>query len=170
MSKSVFRLFILLLVSCNLSLLLQSCGFHLRGTIELPESMKAVNVQGGGTNSALVREISRFLESSGTIVVGSSKEATAILIIHKAKQDRRVLSVSSSTARVQEYELSYRVEFSIIKPGGDEILPRQTVMLLRDYQFDENDVLGKGSEEGILRKEMEKEMTLAILRRLRTRK
>lgn len=166
MSKSVFRLFILLLVSCNLSLLLQSCGFHLRGTIELPDSMKAVYVE-GGSRSALTNELSRFLQSSGATVVNRSQDATAILIIHQAKLDRRLLTVSSSTAKAQEYKLTYQVEFSIVKPGGGELLPRQKVTLVRDYQFDVNDVLGKGSEEEILRKEMEKEMTLTMLRRLR---
>lgn len=169
MSKSVFRLFVLYLVSCSLVLLLQSCGFHLRGTIELPESMKAVHVE-SGSRSALTSELSRFLQSAGATIVERSSDATAILIIHQAKQDRRLLTVSSSTAKAQEYKLTYRVEFSIVKPGGGELLPRQKVTLVRDYQFDESDVLGKGSEEEILRKEMEKDMTLAMLRRLRIMK
>ena len=166
MYKPDFRLLALLLVMCGF---LQACGFHLRGTIDLPESMKAVYVE-GGSRSALTNELSRFLQNAGATIVERSSDATAILIIHQAKLDRHLLTVSSTTAKAQEYKLTYRAEFSIVKPGGGELLPRQTVTLIRDYQFDENDVLGKGSEEEILRKEMEKEMTLAMLRRLRIMK
>ena len=169
MSKSIFRVFFLLLVACSLSLFLQSCGFHLRGTINLPDSMKTVYVQ-NSSGSGIAGELSRVMKSSGATVVNNPSEATAILVIHSAKQDRRVLSVSSTTARVQEYELSYFVDFSVVDPGGKELYPHKIVTLLRDYRFDENDVMGKGSEEGILRKEMEKEMALSILRRLRAQK
>ena len=169
MSKSIFRVLFLLLVVCNLSLFLQSCGWHLRGSIELPDNMKTVYVQ-SSSGIGLVRELNRVLKSSGATVVNDPTGATAILMIRSAKQDRRVLSVSSTTARAQEYELSYIVDYSIENSHGKELYPHQTVTLLRDYRFDENDLLGKGSEEGILVKEMEKEMALSILRRLRARK
>ncbi|MCK4952100.1 MAG: hypothetical protein KAS48_09785 [Gammaproteobacteria bacterium] len=141
----------------------------MRGTIVLPDNMKTVYVQSNSGNG-LVRELNRVLKSSGATVVNNAAGATAILMIRSAKQDRRVLSVSSTTARAQEYELSYIVDFSIEGSHGKELYPRQTATLLRDYRFDENDVLGKGSEERILIKEMEKDMALSILRRLRVRK
>lgn len=158
----------LYLLSCILYLLLTSCGFHLRGSVQLPPQMDVVYIQGGG-DGLMVQELRRALNASGARLVNEVGEANAILEILRADQERRVLSVGSS-ARVQEYELNYTVEFAVLRRDGSVLVPEQSVRIRRDYRYDENDVLGKSSEEDLIRKEMERDMAHTMMRKMRAGK
>lgn len=168
MKINVNRSAVLYFVSCVLFLSLQSCGFHLRGSVQLPPEMERTYIQGSGSAS-MMQELRRSLTASGATLVAEVDQATAILEIVQASQDRRVLTVGSS-ARVREYELSYTVEFGVHRRDGAVLVPVQTLQLRRDYVFDENDVLGKSSEEELVRQEMEREVAHSLLRRLRVGK
>lgn len=158
----------MLLVASYSALLLSSCGFHMRGSVQLPPEMERTYIQGSGS-TAMMLELRRSLTASGATLVSEVDQASAILEIIQAQQDRRVLTVGS-TARVREYELSYTVEFGVQRRDGAVLVPVQTLMLRRNYVFDENDVLGKGSEEELVRREMEREVAQGLLRRLRVGK
>ena len=165
MKININKLATLYLVSCILLLSLQSCGFRMRGSVQLPPEMEMTYIQGAGS-ATMMQELRRSLTASGATLVTEVDQASAILEIIQAHQDRRVLTVGS-TARVREYELSYTVEFGVQRRDGTVLVPVQTLELRRDYVFDENDVLGKGSEEELVRREMEREVAQSLLRRLR---
>jgi LPS-assembly lipoprotein len=46
------------------------------------------------------------------------------------------------------------------------IAEQQQVQARRDYQFDEDEVLGRESEEDLLREQMNKQLVQSVLRRL----
>ena len=58
---------------------------------------------------------------------------------------RRVLSVDPRTGKESEFELSYQVAFRVLDARGEELVPQQTVTLLRDYVFDPNAVAGRAT-------------------------
>jgi LPS-assembly lipoprotein len=59
------------------------------------------------------------------------------------------------------------VVFSLRRAGeGGEIVPRQAIELSRDYVASPRDSLGKNSERELLTREMRRDMTQAILRRI----
>ena len=75
---------------------------------------------------------------------------------------RRVLSVDSNTGKEREFELAYQVAFQVTGAGGEELVPKQTVSLVRDYVFDADAVLGKSREQSVLQAEMRRDAAARI--------
>ncbi|MEW6647708.1 MAG: LPS assembly lipoprotein LptE [Pseudomonadota bacterium] len=144
-------------------MLLTSCGFHLRGAVELPPQLARTQLAGVDARSELADEITAALEGAGAQVV--TADATAQLHISGERENRRLLSVGR-TGRASEYEVTYQFSFELREPvvsqdreGKEKVryrvlVPRQSVSLSRDYSFDRNNVLGKGEEEDLLVREM----------------
>jgi LPS-assembly lipoprotein len=92
-------------------------------------------------------------------------EGSAVLRVFANRLDRLPLSVGD-TGRVQEYLLKYEVDFELVDATGAAVLPRQTVVLERDYTFDTTQARGTPGEEELVRAELERDMVRAILRRV----
>lgn len=154
-----------------LTIMLAGCGFHLRGSdihgaATLSPELKIMFIDGVRRNSALMTALRADLTASDVQVVDSSDDATAIMRILSNNFNRRTLSVSSASGKVREFELHYEVTFVVNNKEGDILVPTQRARLVRDFTFDETRVLGKDSEESILRKEMEQDIVQQILIRL----
>ncbi|MBT8420384.1 MAG: lipoprotein B transmembrane [Gammaproteobacteria bacterium] len=141
--------------------LLTGCGFHLRGNISLPDEISSLQVRGP---MQLADELLILLESSE--VVTTSDSPNAILMIERETFDKQTLSVDSNTGKEREHALAYTVFYRVVAADGKELLPKQTVNLLRDYVFDEEAVLATSREQDVLHQEMRREAANQILRRL----
>ncbi|KAF0192374.1 MAG: LPS-assembly lipoprotein [Gammaproteobacteria bacterium] len=122
-------------------------------------------LQNDGVSNEFIVDLRRALRSTGTEFSADAKSAEAVLTISKEDRSRRVLSVGS-TGKVQEYELHYAISFRVSDAAGKERLPEQSISRLRDYSFDQNDVLAKQSEESLLYRDMRRDVINEILRRL----
>ena len=160
MNRSVSNVLLGLLL-----LLVAGCGFHLRGAAVIPESLKTMYIQGIDLHTDLGRELKRSLESNGVNIADDYSQGTAVLSILENKYDRRVLSVGSD-AKVSEYTLYGRVKFKVSDGDGVILAEEQTVEAMRDFQFDQTQVLGKGNEEELLREDLNRQLVGGILRRL----
>lgn len=148
-----------------LALTLSACGFHLRGQVNLPPEMARTHIQGLGQYSDLGRDLRRLLEGSGTEVVESAEQATAILDVVDNQAFRRVLSVQGG-GKVQEYELIQRLVFSVRTTDGRVLLEPQRLELAREYLYDRNDPLASGSQEAEIRTEMRRDIAQLVMLRL----
>ena len=141
------------------------CGYQLRGGVSLPPSLDAIHVAGpAGIGDALTQ----MLESGGANVRPESGSAKAVLRLGRERFSRRVLSVDPDTGKEREIELAYSVAFRVVGGDGEELMPEQTVSLLRDYMVDAGVVLGKSHEENVLREEMRRDAAGQIARRFAT--
>ncbi len=152
----------LLPVACCLLLILQGCGFHLRGSQSIDLTLPILFVTG---SSELQREVERALKGSGATLAASDAEAEAVLRLLDESRDRRVLSVNSS-GKVSEYALRYSIRFTVTDRAGGALLVPQEVSLTRDFVFDQEAVLAKGDEEARLFETMRREAIQSLLRRL----
>lgn len=149
------------------SLLLSSCGFHLRGAPVLPEVMARTYVT-GGDGSELYYEVENALLNAGAEVVDSADSASAVLILHSQRLERRVLSVDPE-GRAAEYELVLALVFSLRDQAGGRVLAdNQRVSVVRDFGFDPDNVLAKGDEEAMLRSEMYRFAVAQMMRQLQS--
>jgi LPS-assembly lipoprotein len=144
--------------------LLAGCGFHLRGQGDLPQNMGPVYLQ-VQAESALTRELRQSFDRRNIVLAGSAAQARTVLRITREDSGRRVLSVGSG-GRAREYELYHVVEFDVRGPGEAVRLEHQALTAIRDYSFDETQVLGKAGEEAVLREDMNRELASRILRQL----
>lgn len=150
--------------------LLSGCGFQLRGNIDLDPGLKRMHLQGVSAFSPLGINLRQSLKSSGVEVVDKATQADSILRISDIVFDRRLLSVSSLSGKVTEYELRYSIVVTLLDRKGKELLTPLRLQQLRDYTYDEANVLGKGDEETRLRVEMERDLVRQVLRRLQAQR
>lgn len=147
-------------------LALSSCGFHLRGSVELPPEVKQLAIEDLLTGSQLAPVLKLQLRRNGIKPLDDPEQAKIILVIHGEAYKRRVLTVSS-VGQVQEFELSYNVDYSIKNvTDPDASLMRQNLSIKRDLRFSVDEVLGKASEEARLQDDMILAASERILRRL----
>lgn len=144
---------------------LASCGFHLRGAADIPDSLKTMYVQGVDLNSGLGRELKLSLTRNGVNVVTDYQDDAAVLTIIENNIERRVLSVGSD-AKVSEYELFGTAKFTIADSQGQLLTEQQEVHASRSMQFDQDQVLGKVEEAQLLREQINQQMVQSILTRL----
>ncbi len=159
-SQILSRLAIILLCLATLS----ACGFSLRGRAPLPSGINAVHLQAG--SAALRNHLRLALEANGARIVVEKKTADATLIIAAESFDRRVLAVDPGTGKSREFELVYNLNFHFSGRDGKALLATQQLKLRRDFVFDDDAVIGKSREEGVLIEEMRRDAASQIMRRL----
>ena len=143
-----------------------ACGFHLREALVLPDHMDQVKVTARDPYSPLALALERALERAGARVVGGdTEERVARLDVRSERWDSTPISLDQF-GRAQEYTLRYAVVFALVDANGDEIVPQQAVELARDYISVPTDATGTDTETELLAREMQREMTAAILRRI----
>lgn len=155
----------LIVIVCHL-LIIQGCGFRLRGSVDLPDIMSVTYIEGTAIYGELGRQLNSSFDRAGARLTSDRAEATAILAILKNELKRRVLTVDATTGQAREYELIYTLRFKVDNSSGGTFLPEQGIRQIRDYTFDPDNVLAKGDEEERLVKEMITIASNQMLRRI----
>lgn len=138
------------------------CGFHLRGTTELP--FESIYVPNATTGVAL--DLKRNLQvGTRARVVDDPRDAQAIMQFTEETREKEILSLTSG-GRVREFQLRYRVGFRVHDGKGGDFVPQSTVQLSRDVTYSDTAVLAKESEELLLYRDMQTDMVQQIMRRL----
>ena len=149
----------------GLCLLLVACGFQLRGEARLPEAMVETWLDVPDDNSPFARELTLVLRANGVRVRSAGDEQAARLRIHSERMRREPLTISGD-ARVREFVLIFDVDFELTDPQGEILIARETLRLMRDYSFDEQEILAASREEEFLRNDLRRDMASQMLRRL----
>lgn len=144
-------------------LFLSSCSFQLRGALATHLSKVYIRSEAA---DGIATEVKRLLMEEGVQILPMTTGAQVILYLRHEVSDRRVLSVSAVSGKMQEIELYYRVEMEVRKPDNQTVVDQQVLTQSRDYTFEETAVLAMGEEEQMLREEMFFDLTAQILRRL----
>lgn len=170
--------FVLLLVA----VLISACGFNIRGSGRQSgdQIVGDVYLMESGPVSVSVA-LRNALKAQQVRFVPKVDQADTIIILDNEKLSRRVASVSAS-GRVSEYELLHAIDlrvlrssegFDIDKVDATELAQllmdeakAQTVSVIRDYTYNETDVLAKDDEEQILREEMKQELLRHLVLRI----
>jgi LPS-assembly lipoprotein len=148
----------LLLIS---SLLLSSCGFHLRGSLPL-ERYPAIFVD-AKKHSELASLLSDQLESNKVKLLTELDPKAPALMLQQDSLERRTLSLFPN-GQVAEYELIYRVKYQLLLPDQD--IQEFQFELTRDYQDDPNLALAKAKELDLLLQELRNQAASRIIRQL----
>jgi LPS-assembly lipoprotein len=141
---------------------LAACGFHLRGTADMPFATVYVP----NATSGIALDLSRYLRAGSNVkVVDDPKQAEAILEFSGEARTKEILSLTGA-GRVSEFRLRYRVGFRVHDGKGNNYVPQSTLDLTRDVTYSDADVLAKESEEQLLYRDMQGDMVQQIMRRL----
>lgn len=160
MRHSVIGLFVLML--------LNGCGFKLRGAYELPQAMQVTYIESVQSNSTLTRSLVRALKASDIKIAQQAADDIAVLTLFKENRSKRIVSVDAR-GRAREYTLTYAISFQVKAVDADFEIESQEVRIDRDFVFDTEDVLGNSREESKLYEEMQQDLVRLILLRLQSK-
>ena len=150
------------IILISLLLALSSCGYSMRGSINIPSSIKSVSII-SSEYSELVNILNSSLISSNIKPSTSKSDNIYRIVILSEEFNRRQLSINIS-GRVNEYEMIYSVNFELKVPNEKSI--KDKITLYRDYSFDENNVMGNSYREGDIKKGMMSTTSTLIFNRL----
>ncbi len=153
---------LLILISCLI--VLEGCGFRLRGSIGGELALPSLYIQSSSGN-LFVSELRQALGNTQTEVVSERSAAVLIIGVGAEKLNRRVLTVDAG-GRVQEYELHYAVSFAVNDASARPVLASQTLSERRSFEFSGEDVLAKEAEELQLYQDMRRSAVRSAMRRL----
>ena len=156
----------LALILVSLLIGLNACGFQLRGANLQGLQDANIHVQSSGAN-VLAAEVKRQLRDAGIKPVSSASDADYIVKLSNESFRTKVLSVSATTGKADEYEVTYTAMLKITGPDESSTASANPVSASRDYTFDEGAVLGTFTQESVLKKDIAKQVAATVLRRLR---
>lgn len=155
-----------LLTICLLTLALSACGFHLRNALSLPTELGPVRVIASDPYSALAESLSQALERAGAVpAAADASTGVATLQVVSERWASTPLAIDQ-LGRAQEYTLRYAVIFKLTRADGSVAVPQQVIELSRDYVAPPNDSIGQSSQAELLARELRREMTASVLRRI----
>lgn len=148
-----------------IALAASGCGFTLRDSAPLPTAMGAVAIEAVDLDSALVVDLERELESAGATLKPLGSAGASTLKIQSETAERNVISLDDR-AKVGEYQLNYRVIYAVDGADGKPLLNDTPIEVSRVYSFDEQQAIGAGQEEDIIRGELRRDVVRMIMERL----
>jgi LPS-assembly lipoprotein len=151
-------------LATTLLFLLTACGFHLQGRQPLPSSFGYTYIDTRDEQTDFVQDLRKALIASGSKVIRTQGSSGATISVHEDELTERILSVSARNIPT-EYELTYRVEFSV-KADGKDLIEREEISATRDISFDEAQLLAKEREQEILREALARDLVALVMRRL----
>ncbi|MDQ8036092.1 MAG: LPS assembly lipoprotein LptE [Pedobacter sp.] len=140
---------------------LTACGFHLRGSYQVPDFLHEVTLRNSAADKDFEKEMRLALERSNILPEGGE----VLLDITRENITRQTSTVDSS-AKAAEYTLVYTVEYRVGTVDGKVYGDRQNLILRRSYQYSTTNVVGKSTEEETLVRELRVDAAQQIVRQL----
>ena len=151
----------MVLAVCTLAVALSSCGFELRGDPTV--GIKTLSVTGG---SQVAAEIRRTLSNGPTRLVTPPAEAEAQLRILNEAREKSVYTLTGA-GRVYEFQLRLVVKYQVTIPGReDPVIASTEIEARRLITYVESAPIAKETEEQLLYKDMQVDLTRQILRHI----
>jgi len=126
--------------------------------------MHVIRIDTQDAYSDFYRELRGDLLAAGAQVKTQAATAQAVVHVKVDRTGQRVASVSARN-RPEQYEVFYRVEYSV-ELAGMEVIPAQPIELTANYSYDSAAVLAKQREQLSMQKALAREIAGQILRRL----
>jgi LPS-assembly lipoprotein len=145
-------------------LLLAGCGFHLQGRQPLPAQFAYTYVETKDEQTDFVQDLRKALIASNVNVIRTKGSSGAVIDVHEDELTERILSVSARNIPT-EYELTYRVKFSVTS-GDKTLIDKEEISATRDISFSESQLLAKEREQEILRAALARDLVALVMRRL----
>lgn len=150
-------------------LALPGCGFALRGAPKF--AFESLRVQ-GSDGTPVARELQQVLSDAGVRVFNSrlpaSPEGETGQVVLTVITDQRERSVVGQTAagQVRELQLRTRFRFRLATAQGAQLLDETELLLERDISYTETAALAKEAEEALQYRDMQRDITQQVMRRL----
>lgn len=161
----MITLYRLLILSC-ISLVLNSCGFSLRGSDVLSSKFQVIQLDIEQPNSEFSRLLRRSLEVADVTIeaLRLTDSDAPVLVVSNEQRVSRPITVNPR-ARAAQYEM--RLSINIALGSSDKtLISPQTLIVERIYFEDIANIAGTQEEIEIITAEMRRELVNQLMRRL----
>lgn len=148
-----------------LVLALSACGFQLRNALTLPPDLGPVKVVSVDRYSPLAESLATSLTRAGAVPATDEAAPAAVLDLLSERWGDLPIALDAF-GRSQEYSLRYAVIFELRRADGTMLVPQQAIELSRDYIAAPTNAIGTEGEREVLVRELRREMSAAVLRRI----
>jgi LPS-assembly lipoprotein len=144
---------------------LTACGFRLEGSTPLPATLAVVHIDANDTQSDFYFGLRKALMAAGTRIDDDMHDdGDAVIHILGDSAVQKTLTVSTVNVPT-EYELTYKLKFSVSLKGREVIAPEEHA-LVRDYSYSESAQLAKDRENAILSQALAHDLVSVVMHRL----
>lgn len=151
------------------TLLLSACGFHLRGSLNVPPGLSPLYVDSQDPISLFTKELKQELMINKVALTENSKDAAAILKILRTDDGQQLIS-SSTTSQVNTYAVSFTVTFEVLGKDGQVLLPASSVSSSQNVTISSNQILAGTSEQQQITPQLHRSAISLMFNRLSSRK
>lgn len=145
---------------------LTGCGFHLRGVIQLPHHFNHIAIiNQNQVNRDLISALKDLLRANHIQTVDDPYEAQYWLVLEKDDLKQVLTNVSSSTTP-RQYNLTYQVQFSLIKKEGSPLISSKTISITQQSTINNDRILGSNFEAHTIAHGLRKKAAQQILYRI----
>ncbi|MBN1684946.1 MAG: hypothetical protein JW855_05920 [Gammaproteobacteria bacterium] len=126
-------------------LVLTSCGFKLRGAMNLPPQMHRLYLQSDAPYSELTRELKQNLHLSKVHLMGSPDQAPVILAVSTETVNPQQITISS-TDQSRIYTVNYSLSYEMRTPKGVTLIGPKTIQKQTNITLLANEVIGNSNK------------------------
>ena len=130
----------------------------------MPEAFAYTFIDTQDEQTDFVQDLRKALIASGAKVIRTQGSSGATVSVHDDELTEKILSVSARNIPT-EYELTYRVKFSVTA-NGETLIDNEEISATRDLSFEESQLLAKEREQEILREALARDLVALVMRRL----
>ena len=130
----------------------------------MPAQFADTYVETKDEQTDFVQDLRKALIASKVNVIRTKGSSAAVIEVHEDELTERILSVSARNIPT-EYELTYKVTFSVVA-DGKTLIDKEDISAMRDISFEESQLLAKEREQEILRAALARDLVALVMRRL----
>ncbi|KMW72921.1 LPS biosynthesis protein [Photorhabdus luminescens subsp. luminescens] len=141
------------------------CGFHLRGTTQVPPELKKLQLTSGDPYGPLARSVRQQLRLNNVTILEDGSADIPILKLIGSSENKDTVSVFQD-GKAAERQLTLYVDAQVIMPNGSVYPLRSRI----DRSFFDNplEALAKDAENEIINQEMREQAARQLVRQLLT--
>ena len=150
-----------------LVLVLQSCGFALRGSDAVAANFSALALDFQQPQSEFSRLLQRSLDAANvetTTLATADRTGATVLAVSNEQVVSRPVTINPR-ARASQVEIRLSVEVTLSR-AETELIPTETLMVNRTYFQDIENIAGNQEEVQIITSELRRELVNQLMRRL----
>lgn len=148
-----------------LALLLNGCGFALRGSSAIPPQHQPIYVSAGLGSQEFAQSLRRQLEINTVAVTHQASAAKLRVEVQLMDHQRRSIALDHE-ARDAEFELFERCQLSLLDGRGRLLKGPRLLQQRRLIVNDTDNPVGEETEASIVRAEMQQQLSIQVARQI----
>lgn len=156
------------LATLSLLLSLAACGFHLRGSIEIPPWFRRAAIVNEGVHKDMMPLLKDQLQAYCIQIQPDLKQAEFLIVLIHDSAQQQITNISASTTP-RQYQLIYTISFQVLKKSGQVLVPPNQVVSIRQLTVNNDRILGSDAEEATIFSEMRRDASIQIMDRISRR-